>query len=157
MYNVTTAGKVTPGFTEDYADVIAAHEEQWAIMAGEPLPHPPVVTVGWDVTPRCETAAPWPFPPSPLTGRHDYPYGPVVEGNTPERFADLCARARRFCRETRPTPYAVFINAWNEWTEGSFLLPEERTGTGYLEAIREVFGARRPARTARPSPRGRRP
>jgi len=30
--------------------------------------------------------------------------------------------------------------AWNEWTEGSYLLPEERTGTLYLEAIQKVFG-----------------
>jgi hypothetical protein len=32
------------------------------------------------------------------------------------------------------------LNAWNEWTEGSYLLAEKRTGTQYLEAIRAVFG-----------------
>jgi hypothetical protein len=35
----------------------------------------------------------------------------------------------------------VLINAWNEWTEGQFLLPEEHYGTAHLEAIRKVFGA----------------
>lgn len=39
-------------------------------------------------------------------------------------------------------PFAVLINAWNEWTEGSYLLPEKRTGTAYLAAIQRVFGTR---------------
>ncbi len=30
---------------------------------------------------------------------------------------------------------------WTEWTEGCYLLPEERTGTACLEAIRRTFGA----------------
>lgn len=32
------------------------------------------------------------------------------------------------------------INAWNEWTEGSMLEPEQEFGYGYLDAIRDVFG-----------------
>ena len=104
--------------------------------------------MGWDVTPRCEKEVPWPFPPSPLSGNRDYPYGPVVVGNTPELFAELCQHGLRHCRETRPAPYAVCVNAWNEWTEGSFLLPEQRYGAAYLEAIRRTFG-RKPTQRAR--------
>jgi len=41
-------------------------------------------------------------------------------------------------------PFAVLINAWNEWTEGCFLLPDERTGTARVEAIkRTLSGANR--------------
>jgi len=31
------------------------------------------------------------------------------------------------------------INAWNEWTEGSYLLPDTVLGTAHLEAMQEVF------------------
>ena len=37
-------------------------------------------------------------------------------------------------------PRFVLINAWNEWVEGSYLLPDKVNGFGYLEAVRSVFG-----------------
>jgi len=140
-YNISSSGKVSANLTERYDDLIAAHYRKWAAMVKSALPYCPVVTMGRDVTPRCEATVPWPFPPSPLTGKRDYPYGPVVIGNTPELFQKLCEGALRHCVETGPSPRAVFVNAWNEWTEGSFLLPEQRHGTGYLEAISRTFGA----------------
>ena len=38
-------------------------------------------------------------------------------------------------------PRILNINCWNEWTEGSYLEPNQRNGMKYLEAIREIFGA----------------
>ena len=37
-------------------------------------------------------------------------------------------------------PKFVMINAWNEWVEGSYLLPDRYWGYGWLEAVKEVFG-----------------
>ena len=38
---------------------------------------------------------------------------------------------------TKDAP-AVIINAWNEWTEGMALLPDEHYQSGFLDAIKET-------------------
>ena len=38
-------------------------------------------------------------------------------------------------------PRILNINCWNEWTEGSYLEPDQHNGMKYLEAVRDVFGA----------------
>jgi hypothetical protein len=46
--------------------------------------------------------------------------------------------------DTHPASANTFnINAWNEWTEGSYLEPDSQNGFEFLKAIQSVFG--RPA------------
>ena len=140
-YNVHSAGKVGPDLTEQYEDIMRAHRDHWQKMTAlAPLVNLPVVTTGWDASPRCAKDVPWPFPVAPASGRHEYPYVPVVVGNTPERFEQLLRGAAEHIERDPRQPFAVLINAWNEWTEGCYLLPEQRTGTANLEAIKLTFG-----------------
>ena len=37
-------------------------------------------------------------------------------------------------------PGAILINAWNEYTEGCYLMPDTKNGDAYLKAIKSVFG-----------------
>jgi hypothetical protein len=142
-YGVSSSKTVQPDMTRRYEDVMEAHREHWRSMLASPLMDLPVSTMGWDSSPRCRADVPWPFPKSPTGTKYnpyEYPYVPIVVGNTPERFEQLLRDMAQHVEQDPKKPFAVLLNAWNEWTEGGFLLPEERYGTGYLEAIRRVFG-----------------
>ena len=94
------------------------------------VPFYPNVSVGWDTTPR--TRATTPYLPAQ--------YATPIWDQSPEEFERGLRRAAAFLDCHHPEPAFVTINAWNEWTEGSALLPDTHHGLGFLEAIRRVFG-----------------
>jgi hypothetical protein len=95
------------------------------------LPYYPNVTMGWDSSPRtCQ---------SDVFDHLGYPFIPTLGGNTPEAFKKALESVKTFL-DSRGSDKIFNINAWNEWTEGSYLEPDTVTGMGYLEAIRDVFG-----------------
>jgi len=59
--------------------------------------------------------------------------------NTPVSFAAFLDEAKDYADAHPEQPKIVVINAWNEWVEGSYLLPDRLNGFGYLEAVRDVF------------------
>jgi hypothetical protein len=71
--------------------------------------------------------------------RAAYPYGSVVVNNTPEEFGRLCTLARQHVSGARVRPPGILVNAWNEWTEGSVLLPEKQHGTRFLEELEKAL------------------
>lgn len=100
------------------------------------VPYYPNVSVGWDPSPRTMPTDSWSFD-------HGYPYSGVYDGNTPENFKRALVMIRdRALSQKIP---AMSINAWNEWTEGAVLEPEQEYGYGYLDAIREVVDTKPPA------------
>ena len=97
--------EVGPDFTEQYEAIMEAHREHWQRMtAAAALIDLPVVTTGWDVSPRSARDVPWPFPVAPSSGRHEYPYVPVVAGSTPERFEELLRDAAEHIESVHRVP-----------------------------------------------------
>lgn len=45
-------------------------------------------------------------------------------------------------RQNRPGEELVFINAWNEWAEGTYLEPSKPLGRTALESTKEALGWR---------------
>ena len=87
------------------------------------IPYYPNVTAGWDSSPR--TAQDTVFDPA-----CGYPYTPVME-STPREFSEAVSRARQLGMAI------ITVNAWNEWTEGSYLEPDTRNGFAYLDALKQ--------------------
>ncbi len=100
------------------------------------VPYFPNVTMGWDPSPRTSAEGAW----SPTGG---YPFTPCVLDNTPMAFHESLqlVKARQ---EQLGIRRIVTLNAWNEWTEGSYLEPDTTHGTHYLEAVRDAFARHRP-------------
>lgn len=96
------------------------------------VPYYPNVSMGWDPSPRCDQ--------NDKFDNSGYPFTNTIAGNTPERFQEALAMAKRRLLAKPGGPRILNINCWNEWTEGSYLEPDQRNGMKYLEAVREVFG-----------------
>jgi lipopolysaccharide biosynthesis protein len=60
----------------------------------------------------------------------------IFENNTPENFGKYFDIQYR--RSIELENQFLFINAWNEWGEGTFLQPDQKYKYGYLEKIRSV-------------------
>ena len=59
--------------------------------------------------------------------------------NTPAEFEKALRNVKKMLDESDLKTKMFTVNAWNEWTEGSYLEPDTRDGYGKLEAIKKVF------------------
>lgn len=96
------------------------------------IPYYPNVTMGWDASPRTIQSDGY--------DNLGYPYMYILDGNMPNEFEIALWRAKELMDKSCKGQKVLTINAWNEWTEGSYLEPDVINGMKYLEAIKKVFG-----------------
>lgn len=81
----------------------------------------PIVIPQWDRSPR--------------SGRRAI----IYYGSTPELFKqhvdDIIGKIMDKPMDKR----VFFVRSWNEWGEGNYIEPDQKFGTGYLDALREVL------------------
>ena len=109
--------------SRDYMELIPEAVKEWERIDREfNIPYYPHVSVGWDNNPR-------------FMGFRDG----IVKNNTPEAIEAALRAAKQYV-DSHPTQVPlVTINSWNEWTETSYIEPDDLYGYGYLEAIKRVF------------------
>ncbi|MCR5485437.1 MAG: glycoside hydrolase family 99-like domain-containing protein [Clostridiales bacterium] len=106
--------------TDEYTEAIRGYSDD------RKMTFYPNLTIGWDNNLRFKKFIPG-----------------VVKNNTPEAFSYACKKIKEFLdRELASGKLAsplITVNSWNEWTETSYLEPDDLYGYGYLEAIKENF------------------
>mgnify|MGYP002511235999 CR=1 FL=1 len=66
--------------------------------------------------------------------------GLIVRGGNPKRFGVALEKCLRLSEKQRKQ--FVFINAWNEWSEGAYIEPDERYGYACLNRIKRNLAGR---------------
>ena len=113
------------GLDRDYLDTANSLKIRAQLDSILNVPVFPCVSIGWDDTPRF-----------PAKGKKDV----VHYHNTPVSFAALLFKAKEYADNHPDQPKLITINAWNEWVEGSYLLPDMLNGFGYRESREKVLG-----------------
>ena len=122
-----------PDVQTDYNKARDAYFAHWDKAKKEyGVPYFPNVTMGWDSSPRCDLNDEW--------GNWGYPFTNTLGNNTPENFKTALQQTKDKLLADPNGPRILNINCWNEWTEGSYLEPDTKTGMAYLEAVRDIFG-----------------
>lgn len=104
-----------------YDQIIPQVTAQWEeIRRSSRIPYYPHVSLGWDNNPRFQALQ-----------------ASILKNNTPRQIERILQKAKAFA-DQNAVPL-ITINSWNEWTEGSYLEPDDLYGYGYLEAVKRTF------------------
>ncbi len=117
-YQLTHVTELSRDYAEMIPDAVAGWEQ---IRKAYTIPYYPHVSVGWDNNPRFL----------------DFKTR-ICKNNTPDNFEVILRHAKDFADRYNDVPL-ITLNSWNEWTETSYLEPDNLYGYGYLEAVKRVF------------------
>jgi len=107
----------------DYNDILQDVQKEWRRIDKEySIPYFPHISCGWDNNPRFKK----------------FRQG-IVKNNTPENIEKGMRLAKDYVDSHPERAPLITVNSWNEWTETSYLEPDDLYGYGYLEAIKKVF------------------
>ena len=107
----------------DYRDMLRDVQKEWAMIdERSPVRYYPPISVGWDNNPRFMEFRPG-----------------VVKNNTPDAVEEAVRMARAYVDAHPGQAPLITLNSWNEWTETSYLQPDDLYGYGYLEAVRKAL------------------
>jgi GT2 family glycosyltransferase/glycosyltransferase involved in cell wall biosynthesis len=110
---------------------------------------------------RFEGGYPWPVHRGAMLGWDNTARRPkdsrIFTGASPARFRRWVSGIVEQEDRHNPDPNSLlFVNAWNEWAEGTALEPSQRFGRGYLAAAKSALGpAAAPAHYALAAPKRR--
>lgn len=101
------------------------YDEVWdkivAIRPDETLPTFPGAFVDWDNTARYKNRA------------------TLFKGASPSAFKRHFSELVHSMEARKLPENFIFINAWNEWSEGTYLEPDEKYGFQYINVVKDVL------------------
>ena len=125
IYRVIIKGKNISIHGHDYIKSgVEAIQKRHILDSVLSVPYFPNVEIGWDDTPR--------FP-------HKGKEYITFYNKSPESFAAFLQKAKEYTDKHPEQPKLITLNAWNEWVEGSCLLPDMKYGFSYLEEVKKVI------------------
>lgn len=103
-------------------------------------PFVPAVATGWDSTPRYIK----PDSAPQLGNRNIWPACTILANENPAAFKAFMQASFWYLNRHPEVPRFVTIACFNEWSEGHYLLPDNRFGYGMLDALAEALGKKAP-------------
>ena len=71
----------------------------------------------------------------------------IFRGATPQKFCNWLTKLVESMAERNLPENFIFLNAWNEWSEGAYIEPDERYEYQYLEAVKNALSNKIPVKT----------
>ncbi len=121
---------------QDYETILNRRINDWSGMQEKikDVPYVPPVVVGWDASARCSNNIDF------KKGMGTYPFTPIIQGGNSSLFGKMIREQYSFIKNHVPAnEQYIPINAWNEITEGSALLPRvNKMGFMAIDLLAEV-------------------